>query len=147
VGQLLDRHGSKIRGYKDSSGKWDNTQALIGRFPSLEVYVGSETLLLETLRAGGAGCISAGVNVQPAAVRETADNWRAENADSFQAAAEIVRTILEKSAPLIPAVKAVLSHLHRHDGWITTRPPLDPMPNAAAQRLMLELRACGLRAS
>ena len=34
------------------------------------VYVGSEAFLLQTLRAGGVGCISATANVNPAAIHE-----------------------------------------------------------------------------
>ena len=65
VGRLLERFGAKIRGYKDSSGEWANTAEIRRRFPQLETFVGSEALLLANLNAGGAGCISASVNVQP----------------------------------------------------------------------------------
>jgi 4-hydroxy-tetrahydrodipicolinate synthase len=144
VARLIETHGSKIRGYKDSSGDWGNTQTVIARFPALEVYVGSETLLLRTLRAGGAGCISAGVNVQPRAVHKVADSWRSDKADSLQDAAAAVRTALEKSGPLVAAVKAALGRIHRHEGWTMTRPPLDPMAEAAADMLWSELREQGL---
>jgi len=145
VARLIETHGGKIRGYKDSSGNWSNTQSILARFPALEVYAGSEVFLLDTLRGGGAGCISAGVNVQPSAVRDVMDNQRSCNADISQAAATAVRMALEKSGPLIAATKAVLSRIHRHEGWTTTRPPLVTLPDTAAERLLVELRALGLR--
>src|ERR1700722_15289333 len=40
VAKLVDRHGDQIRGYKDSSGDWSNTGAILARFPALDVYVG-----------------------------------------------------------------------------------------------------------
>jgi 4-hydroxy-tetrahydrodipicolinate synthase len=144
VGKLIDTHGARIRGYKDSSGNWDNTQTILSRFPALEVYVGSEALLLETLRAGGAGCISGSVNVQPAPVRDVLDNFQSANADTLQAAASAVRTALEKAGPFVAVIKAVLCRIHHYDGWAVTRPPLDALRNAPAESLLSELRARGL---
>ena len=144
VERLVARHGPKIRGYKDSSGNWSNTASILERFPQLDVYVGSEALLVETLRAGGAGCISASVNVQPSAVRAVLDGWRSREADALQAVASAVRRALEKSGPLVSAVKAVLAAIHRHDGWTTTRPPLEAIGQAERENLFAELRGVGL---
>lgn len=145
LGRLIDRHGGAIRGYKDSSGKWDNTRTVLARYPGIDVYVGSETLLVETLRAGGAGCISASVNVQPAAVRAMVESWRSGQADIGQTRATAIRQMLEKSGPLIPAVKAVLGRIHDHDGWAFVRPPLEPLPRLACESLFAELRTLGLK--
>ena len=144
VGTLLERHGERIRGYKDSSGNWNNTAELLARFPLFHVYVGSENLLAENLRAGGAGCISAGINVQPSAVRRLADGMAGDNAAELHAAANAVRLALEKTGPLIPAVKAVLSMIHRHEGWAVPRPPLEAMGAARREALVSELRARGV---
>lgn len=144
VAQLVERHSERIRGYKDSSGQWTNTAALLSRFPSLHVYVGSENLLLENLRHGGAGCISAGANVQPARVRRVFEHAHEKDAKEMLAAANAVRFALEKTGPLIPAVKAVLAALHRDESWLTTRPPLDVLTDNKRDALLLELRALGL---
>jgi 4-hydroxy-tetrahydrodipicolinate synthase len=144
VGTLVERHGDKIRGYKDSSGSWSNSQTLLNRYPALDVYVGSETLLLESLRAGGAGCISAGVNVQPREVGKVVEHWQSNEADSLLVAADDVRKSLEKAGPLIPAIKAVLARIHGHEGWAIPRPPLEPLPAPIAISLLADLRRLGI---
>jgi 4-hydroxy-tetrahydrodipicolinate synthase len=59
---------------KDSSGEWAATSAYISALaPSgFKVYCGSETFLLQTLRAGGAGCISATANINGPAIAHLA---------------------------------------------------------------------------
>lgn len=138
---LLERYGGRIRGYKDSSGQWSNTATLLSRFPSLHVYVGSENLLLENLRCGGAGCISAGINVQPSFVRRVLELARGEAADEALGAANAVRQALEKRGPLVPAVKAALAKIHGQEEWALVRPPLDILPQPARDALISELRA------
>ena len=70
IERLLQRYPGTVAGIKDSSGDWDNTRAMLERFQprGFDVFSGSETFLLATLRAGGAGCISATANVNPAAI-------------------------------------------------------------------------------
>ena len=67
IERLLKAYPGTIAGVKDSSGDWDNTRAMLERFQpqGFDVFAGSETFLLATLRGGGAGCISATANVYP----------------------------------------------------------------------------------
>ena len=143
VGRLLERFGARIRGYKDSSGQWANTAEIRARFPQLETFVGSEALLLSNLNAGGAGCISASVNVQPAATRKLYDNWRSAQAASLQEALSDVRETLERTGPIISTTKAAVAALHREPAWAIPRPPLDALPQT--QREALEFRLRGLK--
>lgn len=147
VGRLLDRFGTKIRGYKDSSGQWANTAEIRDRFPQLEAFVGSEALLLANLRAGGAGCISASVNVQPAATRRLYDNAQGAQADSLQAELSGLRKVLEQAGPIITSTKAALAALHRVPAWAVPRPPLDALPQDDREALvsrLIDLRLAGL---
>ena len=57
-----------VAGIKDSSGDWSNTKAMLDLFPGWGVFAGNETVLLETLRNGGMGCISATCNVNAPAI-------------------------------------------------------------------------------
>jgi 4-hydroxy-tetrahydrodipicolinate synthase len=127
VGQLVSRHGDLIRGYKDSSGQWSNTAEILARFPHLHMYVGSESLLLDNLRAGGVGCISASANVQPMGLRRIFDNWQSKEADTLQAHATEVRLALERPGPLLPATKAMVGEIHGEPSWYAPRPPLEPL--------------------
>ncbi|HEX7718309.1 MAG TPA: dihydrodipicolinate synthase family protein, partial [Woeseiaceae bacterium] len=69
IERLLSTYPQVIAGIKDSSGDWDNTSALLNEdWDDFRVFAGSETFLLRTMRAGGAGCISATANINPAAI-------------------------------------------------------------------------------
>ena len=140
VGRLVERFGTKIRGYKDSSGDWTNTTEIRARFPQLETFVGSEALLLANLKAGGAGCISASVNVQPAATRKLYDYWRSSQADSLQEAVSRLRKTLERAGPLIASTKAAVAALHHEPAWAVPRPPLLALPSSEQRTLESQLR-------
>ncbi|MGH7128763.1 MAG: dihydrodipicolinate synthase family protein, partial [Planctomycetaceae bacterium] len=69
--RLVRGYPQVLAGIKDSSGDWNHTRAFLERgWDDFRVFSGSETFLLQNLRAGGAGCISATANVNPAAIVE-----------------------------------------------------------------------------
>jgi 4-hydroxy-tetrahydrodipicolinate synthase len=93
------------------------------------VFAGTEKLLLDTLRWGGDGCISATVNVTARQAREVYDLWAAgEDASGAQAALTERREFLD-GFPTIPALKALL-------GWSNLRPPLDALPDDRVHQLL-----------
>ena len=59
--------------YKDSSGDWENTLAVIRAAPGISVFPGSESFMLRAMRLGGGGCISASCNSNAAAIRAMYD--------------------------------------------------------------------------
>ena len=67
VERLLKAYPGTIAGMKDSSGDWKNTQTFLDAFAKagFDVFAGAETFLLQNMRNGGAGCISATANVNP----------------------------------------------------------------------------------
>jgi 4-hydroxy-tetrahydrodipicolinate synthase len=125
VGRLLDRYGSVVAGIKDSGGQWDHTAALIERFAArgLQVFAGSENFLLRTMRAGGAGCISATANVNPAAIVALYQHWQDADADQRQSALDTVRALFA-GFPMIPSMKHALANATGHAGWRQLRPLL-----------------------
>src|SRR5262249_57613229 len=78
IERLLDAYPGTIAGIKDSSGDWSNTHAMLERFQprGFDVFAGSETFLLATLRGGGAGCITATGNVNPGTIASLAEHSR-----------------------------------------------------------------------
>ncbi len=62
IERLLLVYPQNIVGFKDSSGDWGSISAMIKEFPDLQVFVGSEKFLLDTMRLNGAGCLSATTN-------------------------------------------------------------------------------------
>lgn len=140
IERLLQRYPRTIAGIKDSGGDFAFTRQLIDAFAArgFAVYAGSETFLLPTLAAGGAGCISATANVNPAPMLRLARDWRAEDARAQQAALDVVRQAFQKF-PLVPALKAALAAGTGDDGWRRTRPPLVPLDGAQRAALFASL--------
>ena len=144
VGKLVDGFGDVIAGLKDSSGDWSNTAELIGRFPQMAIFPGTETLLLDGLNQGGAGVISATANANPAAIRAVFNAW-AEKSDSAQERQEFIngsRGIFNQY-PAIPAIKHLISHHHSDPDWRAVRPPLVSLDDTSSSTLISQLSAQG----
>jgi 4-hydroxy-tetrahydrodipicolinate synthase len=134
-----------IRGIKDSSGDLAHTLGLIGAFPDLAVYPGTDTHLLDTLRAGGAGSISAAANLNAAASRRVFDAHRTGDgsaAEAGMAAVTAVRKVLERH-PLIPSIKHVVADALGDPEWARVRPPLVPLDAQGGEAVRRELAAAG----
>lgn len=144
IERLLKAYPGTIAGIKDSSGDWSNTQAMLERFQpqGFDVFAGSETFLLATLRGGGAGCISATANVNPGAIARLASTWQQADADQQQAALDAVRKVFQ-SMPMIPALKAAVAHYSGDPSWGMVRPPLVPLTDAQVATLLSALEPTG----
>ena len=116
IERLLKAHPKSIAGIKDSSGDWNNTKAVLDAFAKsgFDVFAGSETFLLDNMRHGGVGCITATGNVNPAAIDKVYRNWQSADADKLQAGITATHMAVQK-VPMIPALKAIVAKfLHRH---------------------------------
>jgi 4-hydroxy-tetrahydrodipicolinate synthase len=139
IGRLLDAYPDTIAGTKDSAGDPARIEAVCKAFPQLTVFAGSERFLLDTLRWGGDGCISATVNVTARQTREVYDLFTAgEDADAAQAALTEARRFLE-GYPAIPALKAILRDQTGDDVWLNLRPPLDVLDERRTGELLARL--------
>ncbi|AXA74789.1 dihydrodipicolinate synthase family protein [Achromobacter insolitus] len=125
IDRLLDRYPGQVAGVKDSGGDWNNTAAMIERFAprGFQVYAGSEAFLLQTLRAGGVGCITATGNVNPGPIVALQQRWQEADADARQAGLNATRNVFGKF-PMIPAMKAAIAWKSGDPAWATVRPPL-----------------------
>ena len=125
--RLREAHGAQIAGIKDSSAEWDHTEALCRDFPALQVFSGTERLLLPVLEAGGAGCISATVNVTAPLAAQVRREW--DTATDPAASQDRLRTLRAAfaSVPTIPALKQLLARGTGPSPWDTVRPPLAPL--------------------
>jgi 4-hydroxy-tetrahydrodipicolinate synthase len=137
VGKLREKL-PQIVGIKDSSGDWNNTEALIRAHPGLSVFCGSEVFLLDTMRSGGAGCITATANINASKIRELYDSWQGDGADAQQEAITDFRKHVQKAKP-VPAMKALLAR-HRADPvWNALRPPFRPLTGEQTDALEADL--------
>ncbi len=143
IERLITDYPDTIVGIKDSSGDWDNTYSMLERrWDDFRVFVGSESFLLANMRDGGAGCISATANVNPAAIDHLYQHWQADDADALQQALDDVRDAV-MAYPMIPALKATVAEFSGDDAWRAVRPPLVALDTERSAKLAEILRGIG----
>jgi len=142
VGRLIAAYPETVVGLKDSSGDWTNTAALLDRFPGFAVFPGSEVFLLDALRRGGAGCITATGNINLRGIARICADWRKPEADALQAEATALRRAMQ-AYPMIPALKRVVAHFHDDPGWAAVRPPLTALGPSQSAALIADLARLG----
>jgi 4-hydroxy-tetrahydrodipicolinate synthase len=144
IERLLKRYPANVAGVKDSSGNWENTKAMLDQFAKsgFDVFAGSEDFLLANMRNGGKGCITATGNINPGAIDKLYRNWKGAEADALQAGISATRKIVQKQ-PMIPALKAAISHFGNDPQWKTVRPPLVELNPDQEKQLVSELKANG----
>lgn len=138
IERLKNEFPGVVVGLKDSSGDWSNMKAILDAFPDFEMFPGSELYLLDGLRNGAAGVISATANISARAMRQLFDDWRGPNADAMQEKISALRKTVQ-SFPVIPTMKALIAHYRQDEGWADVRPPFTPLPNAEAERAIKTL--------
>lgn len=142
IEMLRKRYPETVVGAKDSSGNWDNTQAMLDNFAKdgFDVFPASESLLSKALPLGAAGCISATVNMNPAGIHAVYENWNTPQGAALQARADVIRDIFQ-TRPMIPAMKRALAEFARDPQWSAVRPPLVKLDDSASQSLLAALHA------
>jgi len=144
IEKLLSKYPGIVAGVKDSSGDWANTKAMLDNYArhGFDVFAGSEVFLLDNMRNGGKGCITATGNVNPGPIDHVFRNWRTADADKLQAGISATRKIVQKQ-PMIPALKAIVAHFGNDPQWKTCRPPLVELNPSQEEALISELKAGG----
>src|SRR5438132_1717058 len=142
AGRLIRAYPDTVVGLKDSSGDWSNTAALIERFPGFSVFPGSEVFLLDGLRKGGVGCITATGNVNVTGIRKVYQNWRTPQADALQAGITTLRKTIQ-AYPMVPALKRIVAHFHHDPACAAVRPPMVALSEAQSKALLADLAKIG----
>jgi 4-hydroxy-tetrahydrodipicolinate synthase len=142
VGRLIRAYPETVVGLKDSSGDWSNTAALLERYPGFAVFPGSEVFLLDGLRKGAAGCITATGNVNVPGIRRVYENWQTPEADALQARITLVRKTIQ-AYPMVPALKRIIAHFHDDPDWAAVRPPMVRLTQTQSQALLADLAKIG----
>lgn len=130
VTKLVAKFGDRVAGLKDSSGDLDYARGVAHAIPGFKVFPSNEATLAEARSGLFAGCISATANVN-------ADLCARAYHRGDDAALEIATAIrrLFDGLPLVPGVKALLSHLHRDPSIAAVSPPLAPFGQEATARV------------
>ena len=145
VERLFKTYPTAIAGMKDSSGDWNNTKIYLDAFSKsgFDVFVGAESFFLANMQSGGAGTISAGANVNAAAIHKLYMEWQNADAEAQQADISAVRDILGSKYLMIAALKQTIAIYADDPAWTKVRPPLLELSEEQAESLEAELRQIG----
>jgi len=141
ISRLIEAYPGVIAGTKDSSADRERITTLCREFPGFSVLAGTETLLLETLRNGGEGCISATVNVTSRLARRVYDahaSGHDDEAEALQKHFSQLRWSIE-AYPVIPALKVLMSDLTGDEAWRNLRPPFSRLHEEQAKELLSDV--------
>tara|TARA_B110000483_G_scaffold21120_1_gene23819 strand:+ start:2917 stop:3852 length:936 start_codon:yes stop_codon:yes gene_type:complete len=141
VQKLKSSFPETIVGIKDSSGVWENTEALL-KIKDLIVYPGAELPVIEAIKLGAPGCISATANLNSKDIASVIDlchskNW--DEAEKLQKKVKSVRLLFQDYAP-IPAQKALLAIQTKNPMWNNLRPPFQQISKEKSAELANTLR-------
>jgi 4-hydroxy-tetrahydrodipicolinate synthase len=136
--RLIKRYPNTVVGMKDSSGDWNNMKTIGERFPGFRLYAGTERYLLDILRAGGVGCISATTNVTCQLTGQVFATWQSHEVEALQRHLTSVRDAIEKY-PAIAALKFLTAERSGRESWLNLRPPLRRLGDDRITALKAEL--------
>ncbi|NLH98478.1 MAG: dihydrodipicolinate synthase family protein [Chthonomonadales bacterium] len=136
------RDAPRVVGVKESSGRIAASRVLLEEFPHLKLFIGSDDLAAELLRAGAAGIISGTANAFPELLVGV---WRAHRAGAGLDEAQerlnrAIRVLIQY--PVVANMKAALALRGVAD--LSVRPPLLPLAHAEKEALRCGLSDAGL---
>jgi 4-hydroxy-tetrahydrodipicolinate synthase len=134
VSRLRAAFPEAIAGIKDSSGNWGTAQRFLEAHGDLAILIGDERLLPAAMARGAQGSICGLANFAPGLLRPVIHSGAAESR---------LVPVIEKiiANPVLPAIKAMVAHLHEDPGYVRTRPPLVDLDAARATALAADLDA------
>ncbi|MBX2817746.1 MAG: dihydrodipicolinate synthase family protein [Saprospiraceae bacterium] len=135
---LLTAHPESIVGMKDSTGDWTHMESVLDAHPGFRLYAGTETYLLETLKKGGCGCISATANVTASLAVQSYRAWTEHQDVSLHQDLIKVRKTFE-GLPFTGALKGYLAATTGDRTWLNVRPPNQILEGDKLQTLLQQL--------
>ena len=144
VERLMKAYPKQIAGMKDSSDDWPHTKSMIDAFAKdgFDVFSGNEKPILENLKAGGVGCISATANINPGKIAETIKAYGTAEGEKLQAWINEVRGVMQGYV-MIPALKYVIAHYGADPQWGPVRPPLVEIDEKTGRDMIEKLDKLG----
>lgn len=134
IARLLKAFPGVIKGVKDSSGDYANSSAMVKEFASsgFEVYVGYDNALLDILKLGGAGCITAAANVTSTVNARVVAHADEPAGAEAQRELSRLRKVLT-TVPTVPSLHALVARDENDQAWLNMRPPHVPLAAAAVK--------------
>jgi len=144
--ELKQRFGDIAAGIKDSSGEWKNMLGIVQNIPDFMVYTGTEALLLDILKKGGAGCITATANLIAPECQRVYQAWK-NNKQKVAEQAQMNLTDLRKSLenyPLVSELKSLFAAHTNAEEWENMLPPFAPILDKQVEELKEQIKGLGL---
>lgn len=128
IDKLKKAFPTQVAGVKDSSGDWDNAEALLKHHGDLHILIGDERLLARAMRLGASGAITGLANIAPDLMLPLLDGIEEPR----------INAMVERVLPyaVTAAVKALVG-LRRNDpvAWSRMRAPLASLGEADVRKL------------
>ena len=132
--KLLDHYPNNIVGMKDSTGNlWDNFKS-----KNFSMFVGSEKLLLDNLKIGGAGCISATTNITGILAKKVFDDFKKTKDSKEIDKLKKIRTIFDETGNLVSAVHTLKSIENLN--FKNLLPPLELLSKEKKNKMLKKLK-------
>ena len=132
--KLLDHYPKNIIGMKDSTGNlWDNFKS-----KNFSMFVGSEKLLLDNLKIGGAGCISATTNITGILAKKVFDDFKKTKDSKEIDKLKKIRTIFDETGNLVSAVHTLKSIENLN--FKNLLPPLELLSEEKKNKMLKKLK-------
>jgi 4-hydroxy-tetrahydrodipicolinate synthase len=144
VERLMKAYPKQIAGMKDSSDDWAHTKSMIDAFAKdgFDVFSGNEKPLIDNIKSGGAGCISATANINPGKIAETYRTYATPEGEKLQSWINDVRGVMQGYV-MIPALKYCIAHYGSDSAWTPVRPPLVEIDEKAGKDMIAKLDKLG----
>lgn len=143
LSRLVTAYPTVVAGVKDSSGKLNNSRALVSALPQLSIFVGHEPHLPAMRKLGGAGTVCGIANLYPRLMRRLYD--RALEPDPGDELALIERLLGAITPfPIFGALKSLQAELAGDPSWLALRAPLMPLSTADAAALRRAVADAGI---
>jgi len=128
----------QIVGMKDSTGNlWNNFKA-----ENFSMFVGSEKKLLDNLKLGGAGVISATTQFSGSLARKVYDDFKKKGSSSENEKLQAIRTAFDETGNLITALHTLKSLENK--AYANLLPPLELLSENKKEELIKKLKGIGV---
>ncbi len=132
--KLIKDFPKNIVGMKDSTGNlWDNFKA-----KNFSMFVGSEKQLLNGLKLGGAGCISATTNVTGSIAKKVFDDFYKTGSSPKNEKLKALRTVFDETGNLISALHTLKSI--ENEAYANMLPPLELLNEEKKKEMLKKLK-------
>lgn len=146
IGRFLADFPGVFCGIKDSSGDFENMKAMAAKFPGFDVFAGTERYLLDMLKAGGVGTITATGNCTSAMCGAVYAAWKAGAPDAERLQEELTAQRLALQAyPAAAALKELLARESGKASWRNVRAPFLPLAAERAEQLVADMKKVDFR--